>query len=126
MTDNWKRPFALGMVAYVLLVVLGVEVLSHVKPPEWARVVLVAAPPLAAIFAIASQVRWVRRREGLERVVFHEAASLAFFVTVLSALWYGFLQAWAGVPQSFSGFYVYAFGMAAWIVISAVVARRYR
>jgi hypothetical protein len=71
-------------------------------------------------------VRWVRRREGLERVVFHEAASLAFFVTMLSALSYGFLQAWTGVQGSLSGFYVYAFGMAAWAIISALVARRYR
>jgi hypothetical protein len=101
-------------------------VLDQVKPPEWARLLFVVAPPLAAVFAIGSQVRWVRRHAGLERVIVDEAASLAFFVTMLSALSYGFLQAWGGVQESLSGFYVYAFGMAAWAVISALVARRFR
>jgi len=56
----------------------------------------------------------------------YEAASLAFFITVLSALAYGFLQAWAGVPQALSGFWIYAFGMAVWGILSGVLARRYR
>src|SRR5262249_9014434 len=114
------------MTLYVVLVVGAAFALSETHPPTWARVVAVLGPVAAIVYAIGSQVRWVRGREGLERVLFHEGASLAFFVTVLSGLTYGFLQVWAGLPMRLSGFWVYGFGMVVWALLTMVVARRYR
>lgn len=121
-----KLQFAIGMTAYVVFVIAGSLIIDATHPPSWARVLAVLAPVLAAVFAIGSQVRRVRRREGLERTILYEAASLAFFVTVLSALAYGFLQAWADAPQTLSAFWIYGFGMVVWAVLSVLLARGYR
>jgi hypothetical protein len=125
MTRKIAIRFGAGMAAYVLLTVLGALLVDRLDPPTWARGLLVLGPVLAAVYAVGSQVTGIRSREGMERTVLTDAAALAFFVTVLAALAYGFLQGWAHAP-ALSMFWVWGFGMGAWLVTSLVISRRYR
>lgn len=120
------RGFAIGMAAYVLLVVVGVLVLGAVAdPPPWLGSLLAAGPVAAIVAALGSQRRGLRSREGVERAVLVEATSLAFYATALAAVTYGFLEAWAEAPK-LSAWWVWAFAMASWGAASFQVRRAYR
>ena len=121
-----SRPLALGMGLYAFLLAIAVVVLNVVNhPPVALAVVIALLPPLAAVGGILGQRRAIRSREGVERVVLTEATSMAFFLTALTALTYGFLQSWAGAPQ-LSMLWVYFFAMAAWALSSVWLSRAYR
>jgi hypothetical protein len=119
------RWFLLGMTAYVVLTVGGSLLIDAASLPRWVDGLAALIPSLAATIAIVSQVQAARAREGIERTALLESTSLAFFVTVLACLSYGFFQVWAKAP-SLSGFWVYGFAMVSWAAISLVYTRRFR
>ncbi len=121
-----SRPLAVGMGLYAVLLAIAVLVLNVVNhPPVAVAVVVALVPPLAAVGGILGQRRAIKAREGVERVILTEATSMAFYLTTLTALAYGFLESWAGAPR-LSMFWVYFFGMAAWALFSATMSRSYR
>ena len=120
---QWVRRFAVGMVAYLVIVVAAGFLLRATDPPEWARLLLAVAPALAAVYALGSQVRGLRAA-GVERTHLVEATSYAFFLTALGSLTYGFFEAWAHAPK-LSAFWVWGFAMGSWLAIALVLQRRF-
>ena len=120
------RPLVVGMGLYAVLLAIAVVVLNVVKdPPMPVAITIALVPPLAAMAAILGQRKAIKASEGIERVVLTEATSMAFYLTTLTALAYGFLESWARAPH-LSMLWVYFFGMAAWTVFSATMSRSYR
>jgi hypothetical protein len=64
-----------------------------------------------------------RRKDGVERQVFLQSTSLAFFITVLGAISYALFEVFAEAPK-LSMWLVWSWGMAAWGIGSAVIAKR--
>jgi uncharacterized membrane protein len=126
MNRTGTKPLAIGMGAYVALLVGAVAVLNMVPHPALPLLVLLAVlPPMAAIAGVMGQRREIRAQDGVERLVLTEATSLAFYSTVTTALGYGFLEAWAGAPH-LSMWWVWVYAMAAWGVSSTWLTRSYR
>jgi cobalamin synthase len=121
-----NKGFVVGMAAYTVLVVLAVLVLNAVDDPApWIGVALAVPPVAAAVYAITSQFRWIRRQEGVERTAMTDAAAWSFYVVALSALAYFFVEAWADAPK-LSMIWVWLYGMAAFFVANLLATRRFR
>lgn len=120
------RPLLVCLVAYfVLLIVTGGVLEQMDDPPLALTVVLSLLPPAAAAVGLYLQRSRIREEDGLERTIYSESAAIAFLVTMLSALSYGFLQESTDAP-SLSGFVVWSFGMGMWALVSMVMNRRLR
>ncbi|MCW2567626.1 MAG: putative rane protein [Mycobacterium sp.] len=109
--------------AYAVLVAAAVMILKATDPPRPVAVLLTLPPVAAAVYAVTSHFRFVRRTEGVERTATTEAAAFAFYVVVLSALSYFFLESWADLPR-LSMLWVWLYGMAVFGVNSIVISRR--
>lgn len=86
----------------------------------------IAVATVAAGLVIATVVdgaRLQRRRDGVERQIFLQSTSLAFFVTVLAAAAYALFEVFVDAPK-LSMWLPWGWGMAAWGIGSAVIARR--
>jgi hypothetical protein len=109
---------------YVLLVGVG-SLLQGLEPrPDAALIAIAAGTVVAAACAVVLLVIHGRRTRELDRMLFTEATSVAFFVTMVSALSYALLEAWIEAPK-LSMWFVWTVGMGAWIVASTVFRRRY-
>lgn len=81
---------------------------------------------LAAALIIATIVdgaRLQRRKDGVERQIFLQSTSLAFFITVLGAVAYALFEVFVDAPK-LSMWLLWSWGMAAWGIGSAVIAKR--
>jgi hypothetical protein len=124
-TDH-PRAFVIGMVAYVALVVIGVLALTQVHDPPLAHAVVVAVLPAGAmVYALAGQFRSMRSQEGIERVAYTDSSAIAFFVVVLSALSWFFLEVFADAPRP-SALVTWVYGLGVWWILNVVLRRRYR
>lgn len=86
--------------------------------------ILVAAAAGALLAAtLVDGARFHLRREGVERDVFFQSTSVAFFATVIAAVWYALFEVFADAPE-LSMWTVWSFGMLAWAMASAVLRRR--
>jgi hypothetical protein len=120
-TRNWLWLF-IGV--YVVLAGVG-SVLQGLEPKPKAALIVVSVGTVAAVVgAMVVAIRGGRRSRELERFLFSESTSIAFFVTMLGAVTYALLEAWLDAPK-LSMWLVWSFGMLSWIVASSVFKRRY-
>lgn len=113
-----------GYVVYVLGVTSTFVALGY--RPSGLVGALVALPAVLAVWvAVISKIRKVGAQEGIERHVQTEALGFAFLVTILGVVTYALLEAFAQFPP-LSMWWVWAYGMGSWGVVSAVLARKYR
>ncbi len=115
---------AAGMVCYVALVTAGALIRRDVgagpSPAMWG----IAGGTIGAGLGVMGViVTWGRKAKELDRVLFTEGTSLAFFVTMIAALTYGLLEAWVDAPR-LSAWTTWAVGMGSWAVLSLVLRRR--
>ena len=127
MDDKVKRlriRFTAAMLAYVLLIALGVSLRDRWEDaPAWLGPLLALAAALPAAAAVLMGPLMLRRQEGLEREVLMRSASVAFFSTMIVSLTYGLFEAFAEAPN-LSAWWVYLLGMCAWAAASLVMQRR--
>jgi hypothetical protein len=120
------RSFLVGMAAYFVLAVIGIVVVATIDDPPIAVAVVAALLPAgAAAYALVGQFRSMRSQEGVERLVYTDSAAIAFFVILLSALAWFFLEALADAPH-LSAFATWIYGVVVWVGIYVVLGRRYR
>ena len=126
MTAN-KR-FAIGMAGglacYAALVTAGAFIRGDVGEGPSAAMWGVAGGTIGAALGVMGVIiAWGRKTKELERVLFTEGTSLAFFVTMISALTYGLLESWVDAPR-LSAWLMWSIGMGSWAVLSLVLRRR--
>jgi hypothetical protein len=115
---------AAAWAAYVALVGVG-AVLQTRDPRQDAALVAITIGAVAAGAAgVVLMMRTGRRRRELDRLMFTEATSVAFFVTMMSALGYALLESWIEAPK-LSMWFVWTVGVGSWIVASFAFRRRY-
>ncbi len=112
-----------GYVGYVVALSALFDRLRY-HPTTVVGVLLTVPAAVTASYAVLSQFRQISSQEGVERQVQSEAVIVAFLATLLAALTYGLLEAYAHLPH-LSMWFVWAFGMAAWGIASAVRRRNY-
>jgi hypothetical protein len=109
---------------YLVTVMIGSRLASLDPRPDNALIAVAAGSVIAAVGFIAATMRRGRQSTELERMLFAESTSLAFFVTMSGAVTYGLLEAWVDAPK-LSMWIVWSVGMGAWLVLSIVLNRRY-
>jgi len=120
------KPLLISLAVYfALLIVTGSVIEALDDPPTALVVALSLLPPAAAAAGMGLQRRSIHAREGIERTVYAESASIAFLITMLCALSYGFIQENTDAPD-LNGFVVWSVGMGIWALISVPMNRRYR
>lgn len=120
---RYALEFALSMVAYAVILTASVTVINHGVSPAL-RLVFALLPLVPIAFVFAAVVRYVGSIDELQRRIHIESLALAAGITALLAITYGFLET-VGFPH-LSAWYAYAAVMAAWLVSTPFVARRYR
>lgn len=75
------------------------------------------------IATIVDGARLQRRKDGVERQIFLQSTSLAFFITVLGAVVYALFEVFIDAPK-LSMWLLWVWGMSAWGIASAVIAKR--
>ena len=120
----FRDRFWLLMGVYVLSVGVGTVLQVQDPKPKAALVAVAIGTIAAAVGAMIVRIRSGRRSRELERLLFSESSSIAFFVTVLGAVSYALLETWIDAPRV-SMWFVWSFGMVAWGIASAIFRRRY-
>jgi hypothetical protein len=109
---------------YIVLVGIG-SVLQRQEPrPNGALIGIAVGTIVASVAGVFFTVRAGRAKRELDRMLFTEATSVAFFVTMMSSLGYALLEVWIDAPR-LSMWFVWTVGMGAWIVTSTIFRRRY-
>jgi hypothetical protein len=113
---------ALGI--YSLFAALGVFLAHAVRPGRSVLWVVVALTAASAAFAlISAAVAGMRERE-LDKLIFSNASSIAFFAVMLVAVTYGLIDNWLRVP-ALSPWVIVFTGGGTWIVGYITLRRRY-
>jgi hypothetical protein len=111
-------------IAYVLLIAAGAVVRGSGHPARWTLWAIAGATIAAALTGMALVIRELGREKELERAISLEATSLAFLATMIGAVTYALLEVWVKAPHV-SMWWVWGFGMGAWVLFSIVLGRRY-
>jgi hypothetical protein len=120
-----RRSAVVGAIGlYVVLVGVGSVLQTQEPRPSGALIAIAIGTIVAAGIALFASVRKGRRSRELDRMLFTEATSVAFFVTMLSAVTYALLESWVDAPK-LSMWFVWTVGMGAWIVSATTFKRRY-
>jgi len=77
-----------------------------------------------AIYGFVRATRIMVRREGVERLVYVQAASIAFAATMFAAIAYAIVEELADAP-ALTMWWVWTFGIAVWMVSAFVLTRRH-
>ncbi len=109
---------------YFVLVGAGSIFQSHKPQPTWALIAIAAGTIVSSVAGTLSAFLGGRRSKEVDRLMFTESITIAFFVTMLFALSYGLLEAWFKAPK-LSMWLVFTVGMVSWVVSSLVFRRRY-
>jgi hypothetical protein len=109
---------------YVLLVAVGATLSAGSSRPGGPIIAIAIGTLAAAVGVVVSLFAMGRRMKELERLLFSEATSMAFFITMLGAITYGLLEVWVDAP-AISMWTVWMLGMGSWAVLSLVLRKRY-
>jgi hypothetical protein len=112
------------LTAYVVIVMLGSRLRAIEPHPKGALIAVAVGSVIAAIGFMITTIRGGRRNTELERMLFSESTSLAFFLTMIGAITYSLLEAWVDAPR-LSMWVVWSVGMGSWAILSLVLKRRY-
>ncbi len=121
--DTGGLPFVVGVAVYSVLVIAGSVMRDSVGEDSRWMILVAAATIAAALATMVVVIRAGRRSKELERFLFTEATSIAFFVTMLAALTYGLLESWLELPR-LSAWATWSVGMTSWAVLSIAMRRR--
>lgn len=114
-----------AMAAYIVLVLVQSYLYDHgLVPPEW-RAVVALVPVLPLCFVVYAVVVNLRSLDELQRKIQFEAMSIAFGITSVASIAYGFLEIGAGAPP-INLVWVWAVLGFCWLCSYFVVRRRYR
>lgn len=113
------------LVAYGIAVAIGRATFDEGDAGGWPRWCLAGVTIGIALAAIGLVIRRGRRTTELDRFVFSESTSIAFFATMLGALTYGLLESVVDAPR-LSAWATWMFGMATWAVVSLGLQRSMR
>ncbi len=119
---QYKIRFTIAMVAYVAIIFPLISAANHAQG-TW-KIVLALTPLIPLIIVFVSAIQLMRGIDELERQIHIEALAIAAGVTALLSVTYGFLEV-AHFPRP-SAWYTYSIVMAAWLVATPFVARRYK
>lgn len=78
-----------------------------------------------AVAFLGIGIRAGRRSNELDRFLFSESSSIAFFATMLAVLTYGLLEALVAAPR-LSAWTAWMFGMSAWALVTVWLRRSVR
>jgi hypothetical protein len=121
---RWRVREALPWGLYIVLVGIGSVLQAQEPRPDAALIGIAVGTIVAGVAGIFLTARAGRSTRELDRLLFTEATSVAFFVTMMSSLGYALLEVWIDAPR-LSMWFVWTVGMGAWIVASTVLKRRY-
>jgi multisubunit Na+/H+ antiporter MnhB subunit len=115
---------AASWASYVVLVGVGSVLQAREPRPDGALIAIAVGTIVTGVVGLVYVARKGRQSRELDRMLFTEATSIAFFVTMVSAISYALLESWIDAPK-LSMWFVWTVGMGAWIVASSVFRRRY-
>jgi len=110
--------------AYMALVGVGSVLQSHHPRPTGALIGIAVATIVTSVTGTFLAFLSGRRSKELDRLLFTESISVAFFVTMLGSLAYALLEAWIKAPK-LSMWVVFTVGMWSWAIATMVFRRRY-
>ena len=119
------RTFGAGMFLYAVLIVVASLVVRFADPGTSARVVLALAPAAAFFWGMYGWFQSVRRFDELGRRIHLEAATITLAVLLATAVTYGLLQAYVGLPSPHA-FFVFGLGGFVYGFGALIAQRRYR
>lgn len=119
------KTFWIGMGLYLLFVAAATFTSTSAWTPHWLDFVFVGLAIVAASYAIFGLRRSVKNTEGVENHVYTESTALAFWMVMLAALAWFFLEVFANLPH-ISAIWTWIYGMAVWSVLYAIESRRLR
>jgi hypothetical protein len=118
-----RRPIYLAGGIYTAATALGFVLVDH-HPPRRVMIALAAIIAAAAVAAVALALREGRRTTELDRLIFSEASSLAFFAMMVAVITTALIDDWLGFHAP--SLWVFAgIGAVAWLVARSVVRSRY-
>jgi len=124
---EYMRDMALAGVAYMALVMVGVYVVRHDEPPQWAAALLALAPLAPVSFMLRAYLRFFARVDELQRRIQSEAMLIAALVVGFACLTYGFLESFADFPAIPGALlWVLPAMIMVWGFAQVFVRRRYR
>lgn len=115
-------PVAFG--AYGVFLVTGMLFRHTFETPKWALVVVTTGMALCLVAGLGFVVRDRRRRKELDRLIFSEASSLAFFTLMGVTITYGFAESWLELAPP-SPWLFAAAGAVAFVGARVAVGRKY-
>ena len=124
---RYTRELMLAMASYVMVLFVSIWLLKRIEEPALrALVALAPLPPIA--LAMRAIVRYIRDVDEMQQRIELEAISLATALVCLSYMTGGFLQAAKviDIPAAAAMIWVFPLVCAAYGLVKAVVARRYR
>ena len=113
------------MALFVLLVVVASLLVRTSDPSTGVRVVLALAPAAAFFWGMYGWFQSVRRLDELGRRIHLEAATFTLAALLATAVTYGLLQAYVGLPSP-NAFFVFNLGAFAYGISALLTQRRYR
>lgn len=119
-----RRASAAAWGTYVALVGIGSVLQAQEPRPDGALIAIAVGTIVSGVGGVFLLVRIGRESKELDRLLFSEATSMAFFVTMTCALSYALLESWIEAPR-LSMWFVWTVGMGAWILAAALFKRRY-
>src|SRR5216683_6843062 len=117
----YAREFTIAMAAYVVAVIVTVNLTSNVDPTL--RVPLVLIPLIPSAFALRAYLRFLGQMDKLGRRIQLEALAIGFGAAGMLTFAYGFLEN-AGFPK-LSYVFVFPLMIALWGIGAAIATRRY-
>jgi hypothetical protein len=116
---------ALVMTLSIIPLTIGGNAVRIIDPnPAWAEGLRVVGFCFVLGVLAALGPKLSSRLKELERVVFSEASSLAFFITVVVASLYGVADGFLGAPR-LSFLWLPVLGTVSWVVAWSIRSRRY-
>lgn len=92
--------------------------------PAWFPGAMAVASIVVVAAILSLTIRYGHRSRELERVLFADSTSIAFFATMIGAVTYALLETWLDAPRV-SMWLVWVFGMGSWFLASVLLGRRY-
>ncbi|MGC8532149.1 MAG: hypothetical protein ACP5M1_08940 [Acidiphilium sp.] len=121
---RYRIEFGLPLLVYTLLCYVSITILNAGKVHGAERLAIALLPMLAPPFMAWAVVRQLRRLDELQRRIQLDALALAFMVTALMTLSYGFLEN-AGFP-TLNMVWVWPLMGSVWIIGLLIGRWRYR